>query len=76
MFAKKAKIIPGVSPLIPARQTCAMIMPFRHRLPREASRRGGTGAGWRKDVSLCPVGCQKMVSLSPETGRGVPVRHT
>jgi hypothetical protein len=68
--------LPAVSPLIPAPKTCAMIVAFRHRLPREASRRGGTGAGLRKDVSLCPVDWQKMVSLSSETGRGVPVRHT
>ena len=68
--------LPAVSPLIPALETRAMIVAFRHRLPREASRRGGTGAGLRKDVSLCPVDRQKMVSLSSETGRGVPVRHT
>ena len=67
---------PRVSPLIPALETCAIIIPFGHRLPREALRRGGTGAGCGKDVSLHPVGVQKMVPLRRLYGAaGVPVRY-
>jgi hypothetical protein len=53
-----------------------MIVAFRHRLPREALRRDGTGAGCGKDVSLHPVGDQKMVHLRRLYGAaGVPVRY-